>query len=52
MVSGDNLEIIGRVRKLLKRALAHENFLKTQVKNYEKGQSFLENEDWHLIFGR
>ena len=26
--AGDNLEMMGRVQKLLKRALAHENLLK------------------------
>ena len=30
--AGGNLEIKGRVRKLLKRALAHENLLKIQLK--------------------
>ena len=28
--SGDNLEIMGRVRKLVKRALVHEDLLKIQ----------------------
>ena len=36
--SRDNLEILSRVRKLLKRALTHENFLKIELKinKYEK----------------
>ena len=32
MLSGDNLEIMGKVRKLSKRSLAHENFLLIQHK--------------------
>ena len=43
---GENLEIMGRVRKLLKCALAHENFSKTQLKvnKSKKRHFFLENE--------
>ena len=47
---GGNLEIMGRAQKLLKRALAHEDFLKMQFKinKYEKNDFFLENVKWNV----
>ena len=36
---GDNLQIMGRIGKLLKRALSFENFLKTQY-NTSKSETF------------
>ena len=39
-LTGDNLEIMVRIYKLLKKALAHGNFL-TKLINLKKGHSFL-----------
>ena len=47
--SGNNLEIMDRVRKLLKTALEHENFLKIKLKIREKGPLFKKEwEKWRV----
>ena len=52
-ISGDNLQIVSRVRKLLKSSLAPENFLKIQFKSNKpkkKGHFLLEYKKSSLLY--